>query len=947
MNKEERYILIESIFTVMLLLFVVALFGERFARSLPYFMSGIAGGGVFSWFMRKRYDDRYSLRMHTVITVGLLVTIVWIVVTLLNSSLRYNDIILVWVRGGLFLEIILSFAVFSPAILAYMQLLSLPLCMASFLFFSPDDVIPIVFLFSYTLCWGLLLRIKFYHHIGIDAFEKMKERSAYYLPLTVLVVSVIGGIILLVLFPFKQLKGGGFWPSYLSMNKDIDKDSLEKLYFKLQDKLQARITDLIPRFDSLEDKHEMLFVMSSFIKDSPDVMELDRGEEGLLSRIKTIGPGLNPAQGKDLAFTTKDYVDKKIALRMQRQKEDLVNSLKVNPFNIQERIVALRALGRLNKSQSYVEMMKDMEELQSLVTVAEVDPDAKQDTREILRELREWKIYELYHAKAEILDRRIDSLNDEARRVLAPLVEGIHQARRVADVRNIESRVSLTQQTSKDISADLWFLLKEVVLLKSKMVLNAEIKNLEAQLRTINLAKYETRDVNELLAGIVYGDPNKTASREEMLLQTGALERSIENTLEKGFITSRERNELVDTLTEIQSGIRSNLSDAEETAATLLSEDELAEAIDRDVRRLSDRVDSLAIPKDEQQGLKEALRGLSVGSKTGEKTSEELYGVIGDIEKETGKILANGNMDQNTYAYFTQHVQGLKDSVGYLMQLRNNQEENIKKNIEGLNADLDAVGLSNEKKEPVKALLETLTDNKKPADVTQKKEEALKEVEKKIDQLLQQEEVDQQTRDDFKRKVESLKSALDSSSKKNRETVPQAKKGVVSSQALRKSILRFIQKTIILLSFILLSCFALGIGVLYFLRERKKRQLLRYWGSPNVFIVHIYQNLQRIVAFYGLRYEKYMPFLRYAAGVQSRYSFSDDLFLRITEKYEEAKYSRHVLQLADVAWFLEGYNASLMLLKKQNKIFRGIKAYCLGILYMVPFRMQKNGKRKI
>ena len=125
--------------------------------------------------------------------------------------------------------------------------------------------------------------------------------------------------------------------------------------------------------------------------------------------------------------------------------------------------------------------------------------------------------------------------------------------------------------------------------------------------------------------------------------------------------------------------------------------------------------------------------------------------------------------------------------------------------------------------------------------------------------------------------------------------------------------------------------------ILYLLTERIKKKLRAYIEeNPRESIIYLYENAKKILAIFGLSHKGFIPPLAYCRLVEQRYSIENNLFLRFTVKFEEAKYSRHILKSGDALSVLSDYNDFLKILlghyNKSALFFR----YLLTLLYRRP-----------
>jgi len=125
--------------------------------------------------------------------------------------------------------------------------------------------------------------------------------------------------------------------------------------------------------------------------------------------------------------------------------------------------------------------------------------------------------------------------------------------------------------------------------------------------------------------------------------------------------------------------------------------------------------------------------------------------------------------------------------------------------------------------------------------------------------------------------------------------------------------------------------------VLYVFTEKKKNNLRNSLDkNPAEFIVNLYENTKKILAIFNLSYKESLPPLSYAEMVQKNYSIENNLFLRFTAKFEEARYSHHTLSSRDASLALNDYNYFLKILFSRYNKFSLFLKYCLTLLHRRP-----------
>ncbi len=134
---------------------------------------------------------------------------------------------------------------------------------------------------------------------------------------------------------------------------------------------------------------------------------------------------------------------------------------------------------------------------------------------------------------------------------------------------------------------------------------------------------------------------------------------------------------------------------------------------------------------------------------------------------------------------------------------------------------------------------------------------------------------------------------------------------------------------------LLLGIFCIAL-VLYLLAQNKRRQLQLLKDKPREFILGLHENAIRLITIFGLRYDDYTFPLFYAELAKQKFLVENNVFLNFSIKFEEAKYSQHVLQDSDVAAAVNDYNNFFeRLCKNQNRMLSFYR-YCLALIHCRP-----------
>ncbi|MFZ2356301.1 MAG: hypothetical protein WAW67_00530, partial [Candidatus Omnitrophota bacterium] len=124
--------------------------------------------------------------------------------------------------------------------------------------------------------------------------------------------------------------------------------------------------------------------------------------------------------------------------------------------------------------------------------------------------------------------------------------------------------------------------------------------------------------------------------------------------------------------------------------------------------------------------------------------------------------------------------------------------------------------------------------------------------------------------------------------------------------------------------------------ILYLLAENKRRQLRSLKNKPRELILGLHENAIQLITIFGLRYDVYTFPLFYAELAKQKFLVKSNVFLNFSIKFEEAKYSQHVLQDSDVAAAVNDYNLFFERLCKDQSRMLSFYRYCLALVNCRP-----------
>lgn len=496
MTDKERYLFLELLLTFFLLEVVLFLLGAPVSSYRVYFTILLGGGLSLS---RLNRNNRFPLAA-AFVNIAVVGVFVWILYSLLNLSLAYKEVVLLFINGVLSLLIILSFNAYYRHSLDYIQALSIPLFLCFPVFVKDYNASHFVLALIYAICWLVIIKIKFF-----TTFEKFKEnrygpRLEAYVAVIVFLCVAFSSWVLFYYLPLGKIEGGGFFPEE-GEAMDIQTESLEREYYALQDKVQGDVSAFILDPD-FKEKQQTLLELSTLIKDTSIVAGVKKAESGLISRLRTPGPGPEKGRGEEITLSIKKYLDKKTLFNMFNLRNKIKNSLKKGRFNIMERISVMDRINKMGGAGTSGQIKEYDRQVRQIVNNSSAGAAAKKELLEAEGQFREWKILDSYRRKAEYLNKKSDSLEGPMKKELKDLLSGIDNIAKVSDLKAAEDEIVKLKESAPSEDKDMMEELDEVLGLRSEMLLSEKAEESLEAIEERRLPLEESEDFRQKTEGI-------------------------------------------------------------------------------------------------------------------------------------------------------------------------------------------------------------------------------------------------------------------------------------------------------------------------------------------------------------------------------------------------------------------------------------------------------------
>lgn len=715
MKEKDKYLFLELVFTFSLLLLTIYLLREiLFGYHPGLLIFGLVISFSFSWLNRGRKGI-----ITFMMPIAVMLFLVWTFYSLFNSSFIYREAVSIVIKGALILEVILSFDACSAPLLSYIQALSILLFMSSPLFIKNYNEISVILILGYFIIWFGILKVKFY-----SLFTPVKHISykRYYPAILELLFFLVVLFISWVFFPhfsFGKFKKGGL---FLEPGDYTEKqlDSLEGEYYELQDKIQNKITNLIPKINSFEEQYEILALLSSLIEESPYTIEVDKAELGLNDYLKRQGPGLERGDTEELMTAISNYKSKKIVLNLNRISDAIMSSFKKNYLNLKDIISASSSMNKIQHSNSYQQINKYERELTKAIINSSLDTNAKREFKESIGKFREWKVFELYQKKMNSIKGQIGSYSEQVRQELSRLVSDIERARRLEDMKQAIKKNQELQDKGYPGTESIIKDIKETLDLKLDMLLFAKNKELKEKIRSLNLSKYELNKLAEFLDNIKDAQDNRDFQENSLRLKREnydnvlGIAKEIEDFLEtKANLSAKLRKETIEDL--LKENIPANLKkEFLESLDRLESEDD-SDRLISDMEKMKENIqkffkqgfiseNSRDNLKEETEGLKNLfLSRLKIFEGPDREDAHQYKSNI-DYQEKGEKLIRESSLNNNEKQVFTELIRELFKAQT-LPELKN-IKETIEQQIKSLYREADKKEEAGKLKEKLEELTE-------------------------------------------------------------------------------------------------------------------------------------------------------------------------------------------------------------------------------------------------
>jgi|GEM_PF-1736588 len=973
MKREDKYFLFESCLVVALLYMAVSLFGSTLPIYNLIVPAGILVGLSFSWVFR---DNTKANKL--LVDICALGVFIWMTYSVLRSSLFYKEVIIILVKGVFILEIVLSLNAYSASGLTYMEALSVPLVMSSSLFSNMAGDTYTLLSIGYLACWFALLRIKFYLLVKPENETNMGRFVSIFLLVAILVLSLAASGLLAAKVPLSNFRKGGLLTEQ-SSGIEAGLGEMEKEYYGAQDEFQKEVTSLMLDMRNKDDRYQVLSAINTLIKDSASTIEVEKANEGLVSRLGKPGPGIEKGEGENAVHLIKDYNDKKTALNMKKAKDGFVSVMRNNRFPLKERLRMLRQINKIRYGTSSRQMRKENDWLRDKIDSSTIPAAAKKEMKEYASRLKEWRNFDLYNRQAQGLKERLEKMDKAAEKELGDLFKEIQQSGNLSelkkanmDLEQLEKKLGKTYPAEIEQAKQMLAEKMEMLLAYQAMALRSEAEKSARNTESQNSLEEATDNIKDADTAEKFSY-NSSALQEESRWSGQAFANKM------AAFTETKAYSLANELAgEIKKEFDNSILSARQKGNFLKGINRLEN--EKDASRIEQGIDKLKQDVDEfyrrgliyasaRETLHKKLEDLKVMllSKTGsakqvQQQKEDTAALkqeprVTDLAQPVKRLIAIKVSPQNM-------VVSLGESGQFRCQgtYNDNSVQDLTTDARWLSKNRPVAVVTGGKvsalsigETEISAQYQGIVS--KPAAILQVGEPKLLSV------IISPADIRMSPGYQLRMKAEGYYG--DSSL---RDVTELAEWTVTGGRAvkLEKNLVRpvffgsaqvaakyndivslpanidiivtvgWLAWVFMKISMLSALVFMLALLVMFVFTKHEKRMLFLLRSDPKKFIIGLNDNLNKILRIFGPKNEHCLTPLVYAELVENNYAIKDATLKRFVQKFEEAKYSSHILQQEDAQSALGFYRGFLnTMLARQGKIKLFFR-YCISLFRRAP-----------
>ncbi|MFH1507103.1 MAG: hypothetical protein ABIG46_01560 [Candidatus Omnitrophota bacterium] len=424
-------------------------------RNLEYlFWKFSVIGMSVSVFVSLILQDKFSRIIRIFIFLGFVCVAAYTILTVIKSTLLYEDVVLIFIRALYLVIIIFALQIFRPEFLNYIQALTIPLIFSHMAVVTLAANMSGVVVASYLTFWIIILRLKFYGLFNVYK-DRSKKNYPVHLFLTVIILLIM--YLTLLLFGLFVLKPadtkGVFLKTLGGVGTGREAQSLPGKQ-DAQEMVREAIEGLsLKNSDYDEGRMSLELSLNELLSAGDDLKELEQAKNRVMRRMSK--PGLGK-EINNLDELVDNFISQKVANRISNKKEAMAKLLSEEGVGFIERSAMSQLLNKLDDSKSVEELSLYKDKLQERIDKSKLSASRRIEFNNLTRDFLELKNFQGAYELSKSARSNINSLANEERELAQEILDAAEAALSsevISDLKN--SLVIHKEKASSSLSSIL------------------------------------------------------------------------------------------------------------------------------------------------------------------------------------------------------------------------------------------------------------------------------------------------------------------------------------------------------------------------------------------------------------------------------------------------------------------------------------------------------------
>ncbi len=786
MERKEHFSYLEHLLTFLLFIPLPFLFPAEVLPLRLFLCGGVIIGAITAYISREKFC---TFRKFATLTVNLAIlsgTLYYV----LNSSFLYREVIIICIKSLSLLIVASSFSSFQQSYLNSMQVfcILLFLCICALAKNYSGLFLGLSSGFALTLL--AVTRAKFHALFANPQKIKNKYQGINALFVIILILSALLAWTLFFRFPLGKISTlEALKEEDLTATEEWEKEDGESLP---EEQLQKELTELTFKLSSTDEMHKLLAGIQDLIaKREQFACEVNAAKKEILDILEKLIIAEDAKKAKELYKAVKLYTDKKTTDNLSGIKNQIKETTEANRASLGQKFAILNAVNRLDYSDSASKLDANDQRSRDAINRSFLNEQAKRQLRQLEKQFKEWKAYQLYSQKLSSLQKKIAAMDQNESYGLSDLINRIDDFKTDSGYGMINDLIKKEAAEIPPERKKALDEMRQLIGLKKILLSSKEMGQLRKKLEESGQQIDRPPELEEALDAI-----EESRNPGEILEKINKLVERIQK--ERYFQISGETKEIIKGQLEdlIKESINNLKTEIKQDGLADSGEDLLKEINKMNTARSEEELSSPA------SEIKKLLKELGAQGRIDEATEKRLT----RMAEETGQLIAarikmenmdNGQEERDNektldYKKETDNLidktrleKAQKEQINKLMEkLRGAQTINQVKNIvEAINKELELSGEKSGEMDKFRDLLNKEAETKKMLIMEQEGRNLREEIEALKELSPQQAAVLEDKLDTLKESKNEKDVLMNADELKNVSESDQLKKDIMSSES--------------------------------------------------------------------------------------------------------------------------------------------------------------------